>query len=245
MPEVLHYDVWKDFTPASAAVNLKSIELYDAQYPLAPMTQAELDIFNAQFPTLLGTSGSEERKIQMERVDVFMLGLRAIKEKLDNPTFKGFNPADSELGFGSIRPQFTAIAAAPGGVRANWNQVLLINAWTDFLFTGADTGYQLGRDFGLVVTHLASYVTPTPFVSEVHNVIGRIDIIPTDVRPIKLADNENGVAYYPIPTMFMMPRDTWWMEILADVAGTEILAPCGIIVGLGRVLKETVATWTP
>lgn len=243
MPEVLHYDVWQDFTPSSPAVTEKSITLYDTQYALAPMEKAELDIFNAQFPTLLGTSGSEERRIQLERVTVFMLGLRAIKYKLDNPAFKGFNPADAELGFGSIRPQFTCIALA--GYKTNWVQALVAATWTDFLFTGADTGYQIGRDFGLIVTHLASYVTPTPFISEVHNQIGRTDLIPTDVRPIKLADNTNGIAYYPLPTMFMMPRDTWWMEIMADVAGDEICAPCGLVVGLGRVLKETAPTWAP
>ena len=245
MPEVLHYAVWQDFTMQSEAVTMKSVTLYDSSFPLAPMTKPELDIFNAQFPTLFGTPDSEERLMMNERVDIFMLGLRAIKFKLENPTFAGLNPSDSELGFGKIRPQFTCTAAAPGGCRANWNQVCVINTWTDTFFTGANTGYQLGRDFGLIVTYLASYVTPTPFVSEVHNQIGRTNLVPSNVRPIKLADNVNGVAYYPLPSMFMMPRDTWWLEILADVAGTEILEPGGLVVGLGRVLSETVATWTP
>ena len=243
MPEVLHYSIWKDFTQQSPAVRAQTITLFDTQYTLAPMNDNELSIFNAQFPTLFGVPDSEERLIMSARVNIFMYGLRAIKYKLDNPAFKGLNPADNELGFGSIRPQFTCTALA--GYKTNWNQVLVANTWTDYFFTGADTGYQIGRDFGLIVTHLASYVSPTPFVSEVHNVIGRTDIIPTDVRPIKLADNNNGIAYYPLPSMFMMPRDTWWLEIMADNAGTEILQPGGLVVGFGRVLKETAPTWTP
>lgn len=239
-------EVYRDLLLTDKCVARADVKLYDTDYTLAPLDQEELAIFNAQFPTLLGAPGSEERRIQLERVDVYMMGVRAIKYKLESPKFKGLNPSDAELGFGKIRPQFCCNAVAPGGVLANWQIALAAATWTDFLFTGADNGYQLGKDFGLVVTHIMSYVTPVPFVSEIHNKIGRTDLIPTDVRPIKLGDNENGVGHYPIPSMFMMPRDVWWLEIMADIAGTEELAPCGIVVGLGRVLKETTAiTWTP
>ena len=234
---------YKDLTYQDACVSRKNIKVFDTDYPLAAMKAEELEIFNIQFPTLLGVPGSEERRIQLERVDVFMMGLRAIKYKLGDVAFRGVNPADAELGFGTIRPQYCANALA--GYLVNWNIALAAATWTDYFFTGADTGYQLGREFGLVVAYLISYITPTPFVSEVHNKIGRTELIPTDVRAIKLGDNDNGVAVAQLPSMFLMPRDTWWMEIMADNAGTDIVAPGGIAVGLGSTLKETAATWAP
>lgn len=237
-------DVYTPLTAADRSVSRPSVKLYDTDFVMAPIDAEELKLFNDQFPTLLGAPGSEERRIQLERVDVYMMGLRAIKYKLNSVKFRGLNPSDAELGFGKIRPQFTCNAAAPAGCLTNWKIALLAGAWTDFLFTGAGIGYQLGKDFGLVVTHIMSYITPVPFVSEIHNKIGRTDLIPSDVRPIKLGDNENGVAHYPIPSMIMVPRDVWWLEIMADDAGDEEMAPCGIVVGLGAVLKETTPTWT-
>ena len=226
----------KDVNP----VTKPSIDIYGTSFTLGPFNQLELDIFNAQFPTLLGAPGSEERRIQLERVDVYMLGLRALKHELDNPAFRGLNPGDTELGFGKIRPQFCKGTA----YLTNWQKALVAAAWTDFLYASADTGFKMGEDFGFVVTHLQSYVTPTPYLSEVHFKVGRVDLIPSDVRPIKIGDNENGIAHYPIPTMFVVPKETFWMEMMADVSGTEECALGGIVVGLGRVLKETSPSWS-
>lgn len=241
----------KQFIPFTLRANLEGevdvnpatrpeISLYGKEYALAPINEEELAIFNVQFPLLLAGPGSIEREIQLERQPIYMMGMRAIKMDLKNRTFRGLNPGDTELGFGRIRPQFCKGTA----YLTNWQIALTAATWVDWLYSGADTGFTVGEDFGLVITHLMSLVSPAPFVSELHAKIGRTDLIPTNVRPIKMGDNENGIPTFPIPTMFAMPKEDLWVELLADISGTEDMELGGIVVGLGRVLKETSASWS-
>lgn len=225
------------------AVTKDSIDLYGITYGLAEIDDFELAIFNSQFELLLGAPGSVERAVQIERADVYMMGMRAVKHALNNRMFRGLQPNDAELGWGTIRPQFTCRAGALT-YRTNWKEAgVVAGAWTDFIYSAANTGYQLGKEFGIVVSHIVSQVSPNPLVSEIHNQIGRRNLIPTDVRMITIGDNVSQVALYPIPSMIILPNDEWWMEILSDDGGAVEFMPCGIVCGLGRVLKETTPTW--
>ena len=228
-------------------VTRPSVTLYGDTMNLGdPLDADELDIFKAQFATILAAPGSAERNVMLDRLPVYMIALRAIKYDLKGPKFKGLNPEDTEIGFGILRPQFTKHTV--GGVstyRADWTQVFAAAAtWTDFLASTAAVPFAVGQDFGLCVTHMKSLVTPRPFFAEVRFVIGRTGIlIPGDVRNLVMADTINNIALVPIPSIIARPKTNLYGRALSDAIGTGDCVLGGLVIGLGRALKEEVATW--
>lgn len=220
--------------------------LYKETLTLGSLDIEELETFKAQFGALLAAPGSEERRVMLDRLSAYVIGLRAIKHELDNVKFRGLNPEDTELGFGHIRPQFTRANAA---YRRNWNQLFVAAAtWYDWFWETAGNAHNIGQDFGLVITHLKSLVTPTPYMSECRFVVGRTGIlIPIDTRNLIVGDNENQVSLVPCPTMVLKPRSTFYGRCETDTGGvgqTDQISLGGIIVGLGRALRQEVPTWT-
>jgi len=217
------------------------LRLYNQSYNLASLDAQELEYINAQLPTLLAPPTSIQRILQMQRIDAYVAGIRAVKEKLNGPPFRGLNPGDTELGFQLIRPQFVQIA---GAYRTNWLQLALVaNAWTNFASNAAGVGYQVGQDFGLIITHLTALVTPTPLESEYRFSIGRTVLIPQPCRSLRVGDNENQVSILPIPTVYAEPRVQLFSAIKADVNGNAELEWGGLVVGYGRVLNELIPVW--
>lgn len=226
---------------------MSSITLYRDTFQLAPIDMNELNMFKAQFTTLLTMPGSDERKIMLDRVEQYVTALRAIKQALNSIKFSGVNAEDTELGMAFIRPQFTrANAVASLAVyRANWNQALVAAPWADWIFDGAGQPMSVGRDFGLVITHLKSLVTPTPFMTECRFQVGRTQLLPLDTRNALLADTENNIAIVAIPTMIIIPKGTFYARARSDVPGTDVVPLGGLVFGLGRALKEEIPTWLP
>ena len=216
----------------------KNIKLYKEILSLGdPLTSDELEIFKTQFATLLAGPGSEERKIQLDRIAVYVVGLRAIKCELGNVAFAGMNPEDTELGFGHIRPVFVIMGGGTGVAPLTWSKALTSTevAW---LFETGTTAFTLGDSFGLIITHFMSLVTPTPFMAEARFIAGRTGVmVPIDVRALRIADNVNGVAVIPVPTIIAKPKSTLYAEARSDVSGTDEIAVRGLVVGLGRALK--------
>jgi len=235
-------DEYRPLTLDHDAVTRRSIRLYGTDHQLDALDQDELNIFNAQFPTLLAPPTSVARAIQLQRVEAYVMAIRAIKKQLNGVAFRGLHPEDTELGFQPIRPQFVHDPDT-ATYRANWEEPLVAGTWTAFVGDSGTTGYQLGNDFGMIVTHLTSLVTPVPFASELQMTVGRATLVPIPIRSLRIGDNENGVAVYPIPTAILPPKATFFMQLLADVNGTEELELGGLVIGLGRVLKETTPTW--
>lgn len=216
--------------------------MYGQKYTLAKLDADEVAIFEDNFNKLLSTTDSQVRKIFEERVDTIIGGIMSIKEKLNGRKFRGLNPADMEIGMGFIRPGFTkngnaAKVVALNAINTDWDLPLTgMGTWDGFLGSTATAGFVLPEDFGLIITHLVSQITPTPYVRHVHFEIGRIDLIPENVSNIILGDNENGVAVYPVPTKIVIPED----EFLLRAEGqnnTDYLELGGLVVGLGRILK--------
>lgn len=236
-------DEFREVSLTDRAVTRPEIRLYNTDHQLAPLTQAELEIFNLQFPTLLAAPTSITRKIQLQRVEAYIMAIRAVKQQLNGVGFRGLHPSDTEMGFQPIRPQFVHDPDT-ATYRVNWQEPLTAATWTAFIGTSQSAGYKVGDDFGLVVTHATSLVTPSPFVSELQTKVGRSDLVPIPLRDIILGDNENGIAVYPLPTLLLPPKETFFMQLLADVTGTEDLQLGGLVIGLGRVLKETAASWS-
>jgi len=223
-------------------VTRPDISLYGETYTLGPpLTQEELDIFKAQFVTLLAAPGSVERMIMLDRLEAYVLALRAIKYKLNNPAFKGLNPAESELGFGLIRPVFTCnVALVP---RITWAQALTVAYAAWFSNAAGTAGFQIGIPFGLCVTHLKSLTTPLPFMSEAQFTVGRTGVlIPVDVRNLRIADTVNQVSIFPVPSMILIPQTTFFAQARSDTvaASTDEVVLGGLVYGLGRALRQTV-----
>ncbi|GAI05071.1 unnamed protein product [marine sediment metagenome] len=221
----------------------KDIKLYKETLTLGdPLTADELEIFKAQFKTLLAGPGSEERRIQLDRINAYVTGLRCIKYELGNMAFTGMNPEDTELGFGHIRPVFTydpLLAAAT--CRILWTQPVT-TAYADYVADSAAGGTPqvLGNSFGLIITHVMSLLTPTPFITEMQFTAGRTGIlIPIDTRALVIADNVNGVAMLPVPTVICKPKSTLRIKVRGNYAKTAELALRGLVVGLGRAIKAT------
>lgn len=224
-------------------VTRDEIILYGETYKLGPaLDQDELDIFKAQFAVLLAAPGSDERRLMLDRLDVYVMGLRAVKHALNDVKFAGINPEDTEIGFGLLRPQFLRANSA---YKTTWSITMVAATWTDWLYETAGNAFSVGKDFGFVATHLKSFTTPDPFASEVKFEVGRRGIlIPNDVRNLRLADTENNVALFPIPSMIAIPKSSFYGRSKSDVGGTDELGVGGLVIGLGRVLKEESATWT-
>jgi len=218
-----------------------SIGLYKETLNLgSPLTDDELEIFKAQFATLLAGPGSEERKVQLDRIDTYVVGLRAIKHELGDMAFVGMNPEDTELGFGHIRPVFLQanVPAAAGVSRTTWTEAYAGTAFIDYIMNGAGVAQILGDSFGLIITHVMSLRTPTPFTAEMSWVAGRTGVmIAIDVRALRIGDNVNGVAVIPIPTIISKPKSTLFCQTRCDILGTDHIAVRGLVVGLGRAIR--------
>lgn len=235
--------VGRDLNPVTAP----DVVLYGDKLSLAPLDLEELQLFQAQFADLMSMVGSDERKIMLARVDQYVYGLRAVKQKLNNQKFAGVNAGDTEIGMSLIRPQFTAAGAAgpPIPYRLNWNQVMpALGVWADWFFNGAGVPYTLGRDFGMTVTHIKSLLAPAPLLTEARFQVGRTGVLlPVDTRNLLLADTENNIPIIPVPTMILIPGQTFYGRCRSDIAGTDNLPLGGLVFGLGRTLRDEVAVW--
>ena len=217
-----------------SALGKKEINLYGQTNTLASLDTEELAFLEDNFNKLLATTDSQVRRIFEERADTIVAGIMAIKEKLERRKFRGMNPSDAEIGIGFIRPGHTKTADV---INTSWSIALTaMGTWDRWLDSAATSGYSLPEDFGLIITHFTSLVTPIPFIRTAHFIIGRVDLIPEDVTDIVLGDNENGVAIYPIPTKIVLPEDELRVRLEGET-GTEILKLGGLVVGLGRFLK--------
>ncbi|GAI64706.1 unnamed protein product [marine sediment metagenome] len=218
-----------------SSLGKRDINLYGQKYTMAALDADEQTVLEDNFNKLLGTTDSQVRRIFEERVDTIVAGIMAIKEKLENRKFRGMNPGDAEIGMAFIRPGFTIYDS---GIRTDWNVALAgMGTFSRFLDESATAGFLLSEDFGLIITHLVSQVTPEPYVRAVHFKIGRIDLIPEEVSDILLGDNENGVAVFPVPTKFVLPEDELTVTVEGH-AGTEYLKLGGLVIGMGRLLKR-------
>lgn len=219
-----------------SALTRKEINLYGQTNTLASLDTEEVAFLEDNFNKLLSTTDSQVRKIFEERADTIVAGVMAIKEKLERRKFRGMNPSDAEIGMGFIRPGYTKTANV---INTTWLIALTgLPNWVAWLSGAAGAGgYTLPEDFGLIITHFTSLVTPTPFVRTAHWVIGRVDLIPEDVTDIILGDNENGVAVYPIPTKIVLPEDELRLLLEGEI-GNEYLKLGGLVVGMGRFIKR-------
>ncbi|GAI85804.1 unnamed protein product, partial [marine sediment metagenome] len=162
--------------------------LYGQKFSLAKLDLEEQAVLEDNFNKLLATTDSQVRRIFEERTETIIAGIMAIKEKLNRRKFRGMNPGDAEIGMAFIRPEFVKDTNV---IANDWNIALSgMGTWDVWLSAAGDTsGFVLDEDFGLIITHLVSQVTPAPYVRGVHFQIGRVNLIPEEVGDILLGDN--------------------------------------------------------
>jgi len=219
---------------------LKEVVLYGTKFPLADLDDTEQAIFDQQFTSLIGSNSSVERELFEDRRSTIINGIRAIKYDQEKPAFRGLNPADSELGFGFIRPTHAKVA---GSQLTVWG-TSVTTSWADWLGSASSgVGYAISANAGMILVGFKSLTSPQPFLSEVNMKIGRTQLVPICVRSLQIGDNKNNVAFVAIPTIYALKREELLIRIRGDVAGTDYIVPLGFTVGLGRFLKAETATF--
>ncbi|MBA7468194.1 hypothetical protein ES707_03435 [subsurface metagenome] len=223
-----------------SALTMKSVNLYGTDLAMSSLDAKEQAVLEDNWNKLLGTSDSQVRRIFEERADTIVQGIMAIKSKLKDRAFRGLNPSDAEIGFSFFRPEFVK---ATDTEKSDWSVSLTAEGtWVDWLDKSTGVAYPLPEDFGYIITHLVSQVTPEPLVRAARFEIGRVTLIPEDVSDILLGDNLNGVAVYPIPTKIVLPEDEFLAK-LNGATGTGYVKLGGFVVGLGRILKAETPSW--
>ena len=219
--------------------------LYGVTYPRALLDDEELELFETQFNKLMGMDKSIERQLLLDRKDVILDGIKAMKYKMNGPRFAGWNPGDSELGWSAIFPGHVKYN---NSIKLTWLQALTGGgAWDRWLDGGAAAAYTAPYACGQIILGIMSEPLLTsvqPLVSAVRWEIDRQVQVPFDLRPIALGDNERQVPLYPHPTILILPRATVLSRIVSEVAGNDYIRPVGLSIGLGKFLKQEQATAT-
>lgn len=242
------------------ATTEKVITIYGVEYNLTPVDPEEFSYFIETFLNLVNQVSSIERAIYMQRAR-YVLGLIGLIKMsgvggATNARFKGFNPADNELGLQLIRPGHVGLATiigvvnynnwiwgpgAPGGggVAAPNSHAVGVSSWNNWIGTLA-APFRMGGALGscgLIYMALVS-LDAAPIVAEERDVIGqRADLNPVDTRRLAIFDNENETTVYPIPTGIVPPRIGLFKELNLDIAGETEIALGGFTCGLGRYLR--------
>lgn len=231
-----------------------TVDIYGRTLTLDTMSQDEINYFDAHFDGLFGTSDSILRRILDERKATIFQGVRAIKFTLKGPFFRGTVPADNELGFSLIRPghvkgwnrAWGARNQLQDGTAIGWRQrYASAMIWVDWLASAAATGFQLSRFHGLIITHLSSQNSPTPYTVGITFAIGRSISVPFDLHHLSLGDNTNTVSFFPVPTQIALPEEQVLARTtsgyLAQAAGVPVIDSLqlgGVCVGRGDFLKQ-------
>ena len=218
----------------------KDVTLYGTKYVLSTLDDVEQEIFDDQYTKLIGANTSVERELFEDRRGTIINAIRAVKYNLNEVAFRGLNPSDTELGFGFIRP--THVKVTTNTQLLVWGTAVT-TSWADWLSTSSLTGFALSADSGMVIIGFKSLTSPQPFISEINIKIGRIQLVPFDVRSIQIGDNKNNVAFCPIPTVYALPRDELLIRIRGDVAGTDYIIPLGFTIAKGKFLTATPAVF--
>jgi hypothetical protein len=223
MPDIVGYDA-----------TLQSVTLYGLNYPLSALDDTEQAIFDTQFETLIGCNSSVERELLEDRRAIIINGIRAIKFSLQNLAFRGINAGDQELGFGFIRPTHIKVS---GSQLTKWG-TSVTTSFADWWSSGTSgVGYAMSANAGMIILGLKSLTVPQPYISEIQITVDRATLITLDVRSIGLFDNKNQVPIVPLPTVYALPRQTLYSQIVGDVAGTDYIMPIGFTIANGRFLK--------
>ena len=216
----------------------ESIEIMGVSHSMIEPSADEKELFNVVFNTMIGAITSEERALFKQRKDVVLAGLSIAKALFSNKSFKGFNPADTDIGIQFIRPGHLN--------RKSWAvNFATAGAWVGFVNDGSsnDAAYSLSDDLLVVKIGDASFAA-SPKIDEEYVKVGKVEYSPYVLSNIQLRDNETRVAIFPTPTVVVEPKQNVLMQVRSYSTGTDIVRPVGVVFGLGRTLNKLTQTPT-
>lgn len=218
----------------------ETIDVMGISHTAGNLTPEENRLFEAVFNTMIGALTSEERALFKQRKDVIHAGLRIAKALFDNKSFKGFNPADTDIGIQFIRPEHFN--------RKDWAvNFTTAGAWVGYVNDGSanDSPYSLNEDLLVVMIGMASLASVAK-IDEQYIKVGKLEYSPYVLSNIQLRDNENRVPIYPTPSVIVEPKQAFLMQVRSYSTGSDVVRPIGVVFGLGRTLnKQTIAVSTP
>jgi len=203
-------------------------------YNAIPLTDAERKKLDAQLDNLFGFDDATIKDAIRKYYNQIVAFVEVMKNELSNPAFGGVTAADTQLGISLIAPQHLQLN---GSARTNWS--VSYNAdWVTFASGTMD------EDAGILIIGLLSY-SADPKLDAIKMQIGQKVFLPQVVSPIKVKDNRNQVAIWPLPATPITPKQTYTIELHSDEwdatnPPTDEIALLGVTVGLGRFLNSAI-----
>lgn len=193
------------------------------------LTPEERSKLQAQLDNLFGFDDATIKDAIMKYYNQIVAFVEVMKNELSNPQFGGVTAKDTELGLSLIAPQHVG--------RTNWS--VSYNAdWVTFASGSMD------EDAGILIIGLVSY-SADPKLDAIKMQIGQTTFIPQVVSPIKLKDNKNQVAIWPLPATPITPKQTYTIQLHSDEYDannppSDEVALLGVTVALGRYLNSAI-----
>lgn len=218
-----------------------------ARLQLSELDNAEKNRFAMQFEGLIGTDDSVIRAIFKDRKDIIEIGIMAIKQALNDPTFEGIYPSDQGLGISLIRPMHVGDTTATPDGKTSWSTTIATantrQAWigasaADPFIVGGYSGDLSAGWAGLITIGVES-LSLTQVINEIKFWNDRNERVPINLEDITLGDNTNQVSVFPIPTEIYLPKSSMFAQINGVTStATEYFKLMGLAVGYGRLLKR-------
>jgi len=187
------------------------------------LTPDEEKLLNTQLEVLFGPDKSILKDIVHQYSGQIKAFVEIMKNELQNPIFKGLTPDTTDLGFTLLRPAHLGLTSWEQTYNAGWN-TLVNNA-------------QMDEDAGVIIFGLYSVGNRDTVIDGIKFKVGNTELMPIDLTPMSLADNENNVKVWTIPAIPITPKQTYTIQIHAKASATDEVAFLGVTVGLGRYLN--------
>ena len=191
------------------------------------LSQPEQDIFNTEFPRLMGIRMQQRDFIDAfeENKPYFLQNLIKAKGKFDSD-FEGVNAGSDSFGMTFIRPEHVG--------RTNWNQNVTATGWQPWLGTPtAQT--QISKDALIVPVALANY-SPSPLSSAI-KWYDTSRIYPAWY--LTPAFRFGNLSFYQLPKpISVMPSGKFNVNVKYNSTGTDNLALLGLTFAKGDYLNQ-------
>ena len=212
----------------------------DIGIPLAEFTADERAHFDAYWDVILPQYESVlYNAIQPYRERVEWL-IRAVKAKIERSVkFEGQLPTDQNLGISFVKPEHIHLGSTPANVAAVNGDAMTVKFPDNWVQVA--TG-QMHEEAGVVLFGIIAY-SNADVIDGIRFTVGQRTLPPVDLSKLKLADNKNGINIWKFDTIYILPKDTYTIELHSDKADSANppsaeFAFLGFTVGTGAFLKQ-------
>jgi hypothetical protein len=189
------------------------------------LTPREAEILDKQLEVLFGPDKSVIKDIVGQYRNHIRAFIEIMKNELQNPLFKGLTPDPTDLGFTTVRPAHLGMSS--------WEVTYSAAGWQTV------ASGQMNEDAGVLIFGIYSVGNKDVVTDGIKFTVGNKTLMPLDLTPLSLGDNENNVKVWTFPAIPITPKQTYTIELHAKAAGTDEVAFLGVTAGLGRYLSST------